>query len=124
MARFKVVSILKEAGATVMPRSLLFLLLTFSCTPPGHPNSARLHQPQGEAKSTPELEQAVREYAKNGNLDKLMAILEAKIANLDAADTAVSMHGKLKATYLEHSHIWPLCCRLTKLVESWCWAHR
>ena len=51
----------------------------------------------------------MREYAKKGNLDKLMAILETKIANLDAADTAVSMHGKLKATYLEHSHTYGRC---------------
>ena len=43
----------------------------------------------------------MREYAKNGKLDKLMAILEAKIANLDAADTAVSEHAKLKASYLD-----------------------
>ena len=42
----------------------------------------------------------MREYAKNGNLDKLMAILETKIANLDARDTAVSEHAKLKASYL------------------------
>ena len=73
----------------------------FLASLPSHPNSACLRQPQGEAKSTPELEQAVREYAKNGKLDKLMAILEAKIANLDAADITVSEHAKLKASYLD-----------------------
>ena len=83
--------------------------MSFLTSPPSHPNLARLHQPQGEAKSTPELEQAVREYAKNGNLDKLVAFLEAKIANLDAADTAVSEHAKLKASYLDtrsHRLLW------------------
>ena len=69
--------------------------LSFPCLSSLSSQLARLYQPQGEAKSTPELEQAVREYAKNGNLDKLMAILETKIANLDAADTAVSEHAKL-----------------------------
>ena len=73
------------------------------------PNSARLRQPQSEVKSTPELEQAVRQCAENGNLDKLMAILETKIANLDAADTEVSEHAKLKASYLEHSHTHDRC---------------
>ena len=61
MEQFEVVSILKEAGATVMPRSLPLLLpprVVFLASPPSHPNSARLRQPQGEAKSTPELEQA------------------------------------------------------------------
>ena len=42
----------------------------------------------------------MREYANNGNLDKLMAILETKIANLDAGDTAVSEHANLKASDL------------------------
>ena len=108
MQQFEVVSILKEAGATVMPRSLPLLLpprVVFLASPPSHPNSARLDQPQGEAKSTPELEQAVREYAKDGNLDKLMAILEAKIANLDAADTAVSKHAKLKDSTSTLAHM-------------------
>ena len=41
----------------------------------------------------------MREYAKNGNLDELVAILETKIANLDAADTAVSKHAKLRASF-------------------------
>ena len=99
----------RRHGDAPLTASAVTASCRFLASPPSHPNSARLHQPQGEAKSTPELEQAVREYAKNGNLDKLMAILEAKIANLDAADTAVSKHAKLKASYLEHSHTYGRC---------------
>ena len=40
----------------------------------------------------------MRKYAEDGKLDKLMAILEAKIANLDAADITVSEHANLKTT--------------------------
>ena len=47
----------------------------------------------------------MREYAENGNLDKLMAILETKIANLDAADTAVSEHAKLRDSTSTLAHM-------------------
>ena len=57
-------------------------------------------RPQGDIPSTPELEDALRGYAKEGNHVKLRELLEAKVVNIEAKDSFVSNATKLIAIYI------------------------